>query len=35
MSDSVELQFASLVEPHFTPLYRAALRLTRRRHDQA
>ena len=33
MSDSVERRFASLMEPHFTPLYRAALRLTRRRHD--
>jgi RNA polymerase sigma-70 factor (ECF subfamily) len=33
MSDSVEQRFASLVQPHFVPLYRAALRLTRRRHD--
>jgi RNA polymerase sigma-70 factor (ECF subfamily) len=33
MSDSVERRFASLVQPHFAPLYRAALRLTRRRHD--
>ena len=32
MSDP-EHEFASLVEPHFAPLYRAALRLTRRRHD--
>src|SRR5262245_41916317 len=33
MSDSAEQPFSSLVQPHFAALYRAALRLTRRRHD--
>ena len=33
MSDSPDARFASLVQPHFAALYRAALRLTRRRHD--
>jgi RNA polymerase sigma-70 factor (ECF subfamily) len=33
MSESLELRFASLVQPHFAALYRAALRLTRRRPD--
>jgi RNA polymerase sigma-70 factor (ECF subfamily) len=33
MSDSADPRFASLVQPHFAGLYRAALRLTRRRHD--
>jgi RNA polymerase sigma-70 factor (ECF subfamily) len=33
MSDSTEQLFASLVQPHFAALYRAALRLTRRSHD--
>ena len=33
MSDSPDPRFASLVQPHFAGLYRAALRLTRRRHD--
>ncbi|HXS78790.1 MAG TPA: RNA polymerase sigma factor [Gammaproteobacteria bacterium] len=33
MSDSVEQRFASLVQPHFGALYRAAMRLTRRRPD--
>src|SRR6185295_1022441 len=33
MSDSVEQRFTSLVQPHFATLYRAALRLTRRRPD--
>jgi RNA polymerase sigma-70 factor (ECF subfamily) len=33
MSDSSEHPFASLVQPHFAALYRAALRLTRRRAD--
>jgi RNA polymerase sigma-70 factor (ECF subfamily) len=33
MSTSVEQEFASLVQPHFAALYRAAMRLTRRRSD--
>jgi RNA polymerase sigma-70 factor (ECF subfamily) len=33
MSDSLEQRFAHLVQPHFAALYRAALRLTRGRHD--
>jgi len=33
MSTSVEQEFASLVQPHFAALYRAAMRLTRRRAD--
>ena len=33
MSDSAEQRFTSLVQPHFTALYRAAMRLTRRRPD--
>ena len=33
MSDLPDPRFASLVQPHFAALYRAALRLTRRRHD--
>jgi RNA polymerase sigma-70 factor (ECF subfamily) len=33
MSDSLEQPFANLVQPHFAALYRAALRLTRRRHE--
>lgn len=33
MNDSPDARFASLVQPHFAALYRAALRLTRRRHD--
>jgi RNA polymerase sigma-70 factor (ECF subfamily) len=33
MSDSPDLRFASLVQPHFAALYRAALRLARRSHD--
>jgi RNA polymerase sigma-70 factor (ECF subfamily) len=33
MSDSVEHKFAGLVQPHFTALYRVAVRLTRRRAD--
>ena len=33
MSDSPDPRFANLVQPHFAALYRAALRLTRRRHD--
>jgi len=33
MSDSLEQPFASLVQPHFAVLYRAALRFTRRRPD--
>jgi RNA polymerase sigma factor (sigma-70 family) len=33
MSDSPDQRFATLVQPHFAGLYRAALRLTRRRHD--
>lgn len=33
MSDSLEQRFAGLVQPHFAALYRAALRLTRRRAD--
>ena len=33
MSDSLEQPFASLVQPHFAALYRAALRFTRRRPD--
>jgi len=33
MNDSLEQPFASMVQPHFSALYRAALRLTRRRAD--
>jgi RNA polymerase sigma factor (sigma-70 family) len=33
MNDSSDARFTSLVQPHFAALYRAALRLTRRRHD--
>jgi RNA polymerase sigma factor (sigma-70 family) len=33
MSDVPDPRFATLVQPHFVVLYRAALRLTRRRHD--
>ena len=33
MSEEVEQRFASLVQPHFAALYRAAMRLTRRRAD--
>jgi RNA polymerase sigma-70 factor (ECF subfamily) len=33
MSELVEQKFASLVQPHFAALYRAAMRLTRRRAD--
>jgi len=33
MSDSAEQPFATLVQPHFAALYRAALRLTRHSHD--
>jgi RNA polymerase sigma-70 factor (ECF subfamily) len=33
MTDSVEQRFTSLVQPHFAALHRAAMRLTRRRHD--
>jgi RNA polymerase sigma factor (sigma-70 family) len=33
MNDSADTRFTSLVQPHFAALYRAALRLTRRRHD--
>lgn len=33
MSDTPDPRFATLVQPHFAGLYRAALRLTRRRHD--
>ena len=33
MSDVVEQKFTSLVQPHFAALYRAAIRLTRRRAD--
>ncbi len=33
MNDSLEQTFASVVQPHFAALYRAALRLTRRRPD--
>jgi DNA-directed RNA polymerase specialized sigma24 family protein len=33
MGDSLEQRFAGLVQPHFAALYRAALRLTRRRPD--
>ena len=33
MSESVEQRFTSLVQPHFAALYRAAMRLTRRRPD--
>lgn len=33
MNDSLEQRFASVVQPHFAALYRAALRLTRRRPD--
>jgi RNA polymerase sigma-70 factor (ECF subfamily) len=33
MGESLEQRFASLVQPHFAALYRAALRLTRRRPD--
>ena len=33
MGVSAEQSFATVVQPHFASLYRAALRLTRRRHD--
>jgi RNA polymerase sigma-70 factor (ECF subfamily) len=33
MDDSLEQRFARVVQPHFAALYRAALRLTRRRPD--
>ena len=33
MSEVVEQRFANLVQPHFAALYRAAMRLTRRRAD--
>src|SRR5262245_39178591 len=33
MSEAVEQKFATLVQPHFAALYRAAMRLTRRRVD--
>jgi RNA polymerase sigma-70 factor, ECF subfamily len=33
MSDSAEQRFTTLVQPHFAALYRAAMRLTRRRPD--
>jgi RNA polymerase sigma-70 factor (ECF subfamily) len=33
MSDPLDQPFADLVQPHFTALYRVALRLTRRRAD--
>ena len=33
MDDSFEQRFANVVQPHFAALYRAALRLTRRRPD--
>jgi len=33
MSDALEPRFASLVQPHFVALHRAAMRLTRRRPD--
>jgi RNA polymerase sigma-70 factor (ECF subfamily) len=33
MSDAVEQRFSGLVQPHFTALYRAAVRLTRRHAD--
>src|SRR6185436_18027834 len=33
MSEVVEQRFTSLVQPHFGALYRAAMRLTRRRPD--
>jgi RNA polymerase sigma factor (sigma-70 family) len=33
MSNPPDQRFASLVHPHLAALYRAALRLTRRRHD--
>jgi RNA polymerase sigma-70 factor (ECF subfamily) len=33
MSEVVEQRFATLVQPHFAALYRAAMRLTRRRAD--
>jgi RNA polymerase sigma-70 factor, ECF subfamily len=33
MDQSLEQRFASVVQPHFAALYRAALRLTRRRPD--
>jgi RNA polymerase sigma-70 factor, ECF subfamily len=33
MSDAVEQRFSGLVQPHFTALYRAAVRLTRRPAD--
>jgi RNA polymerase sigma-70 factor, ECF subfamily len=33
MTDLVEQRFTSLVQPHFSALYRAAMRLTRRRPD--
>jgi RNA polymerase sigma factor (sigma-70 family) len=33
VEDSLEQGFATVVQPHLAALYRAALRLTRRRHD--
>jgi RNA polymerase sigma-70 factor (ECF subfamily) len=33
MDDSLEQRFATVVQPHFAALYRAALRLTRRHPD--
>jgi RNA polymerase sigma-70 factor (ECF subfamily) len=33
MSDLPDQRFTTLVQPHFAALYRAALRLARRRHD--
>jgi RNA polymerase sigma-70 factor (ECF subfamily) len=33
MGDDKQRRFATLVEPHFAPLYRAAVRLTRQRQD--
>jgi RNA polymerase sigma factor (sigma-70 family) len=33
MTDATDRRFATLVQPHFAALYRAALRLTRRSHD--
>ena len=33
MSETTDPRFATLVQPHFAALYRAALRFTRRRHD--
>jgi RNA polymerase sigma-70 factor (ECF subfamily) len=33
MSKTPEQRFAAIVAPHFTSLYKVALRLTRRRHD--